>query len=458
VIHILKSSFWNLFGTAIIILSGAVLTLVAPKVLSIEDFGLWRTFLLYSTYAGILHLGIADGFLLNNVAVTRDEVFKSLNRSVPFLLIQQILISAIIFLVLYMFIPNLNMVVIGASVLLFSIAINMRTQFDNFLIITKNFKTSNIVKILDKSIFLIFLFSFLLLAKASYQGIIFFYILSSFLALIVLFIMVRPKMKFSKGMIRNNTQDIKVGSQLLASNVFIILLFNIDSMFVNMFLSLKSFAIFSFAITIIMLINQFAESISQVFFPYLATDLREKLFSVNQLISSSMFGLWVLILQFSYLFIPLINVVFPKYSASENIIVIYLLMSLFTLLIRISQNNMFKVLNAQISFVKIEVIVAVLVVITFLIARGNISLIAVSTVILITRMIWYILNELYLKNSLKFIGMITVGFILYSGIYLAIYFYVQPTYLKFVLFFICALPMYILSVRKLRVRRISPQS
>jgi O-antigen/teichoic acid export membrane protein len=458
VIHILKSSFWNLFGTAIIILSGAVLTLVAPKVLSVEEFGLWRTFLLYSTYAGILHLGIADGFLLNNVAVTRDEVFKGLNRSVPFLLIQQILISAIIFLILYMFIPNLNMVVIGASVLLFSIAINMRTQFDNFLIITKNFKISNIVKILDKSIFLIFLFSFLLLAKASYQGIIFFYILSSFLALIVLFIVVRPKMEFSQGMIRKNIQDIKVGSQLLASNVFIILLFNIDSMFVNMFLSLKSFAVFSFAITIIMLINQFAESISQVFFPYLATDLREKLFSVNQLISGSMFGLWVLILQFSYLFIPLINVVFPKYSESEIIIVIYLLMSLFTLLIRISQNNMFKVLNAQISFVKIEVIVAVLVVITFLIARGNISLIAVSTVILITRMIWYILNELYLKNSLKFIGMITLGFILYSGIYLAIYFYVQPTYLKFVLFFICALPMYIMSVRKLRVRRVSPQS
>lgn len=457
-IHILKSSFWNLFGTAIIILSGAVLTLVAPKVLSIEDFGLWRTFLLYSTYAGILHLGIADGFLLNNVAVNRDEAFKSLNRSVPFLLIQQILISAIIFLILYIFIPNANMVVIGASVLLFSIAINIRTQFDNFLIITKNFKTSNIVKILDKSSFLIFLFGFLLLAKASYQGIIFFYILSSVLALVVLFIVVRPKMEFSHGMISKNIQDIKVGSQLLASNVFIILLFNIDSMFVNMFLSLKSFAIFSFAITIIMLINQFAESISQVFFPYLATDLREKLFSVNQLISGSMFGLWVLILQFSYLFIPLINIVFPKYSASETIIVIYLLMSLFTLLIRISQNNMFKVLNAQIAFVKIEVIVAVLVVITFLIARGNISLIAVSTVILITRMIWYILNELYLKNSLKFIGMITLGFVFYSGIYLAIYFYVQPTYLKFVLFFICALPMYIMSARKLRVKRVSPQA
>jgi O-antigen/teichoic acid export membrane protein len=458
VIHILKSSFWNLFGTAIIILSGAVLTLVAPKVLSIEEFGLWRTFLLYSTYAGILHLGIADGFLLNNVAVSKDEAFKSLNRSVPFLLIQQILISAIIFLVLYIFIPNLNMVVIGAGVLLFSIAINIRTQFDNFLIITKNFKTSNIVKILDKSIFLIFLFAFLLLTKASYQGIIFFYILSSVIALVVLFIVVRPKMDFSQGMIRKNIQDIKVGSQLLSSNVFIILLFNIDSMFVNMFMGLKSFAIFSFAITIIMLINQFAESISQVFFPYLATDLREKLFSVNQIISGSMFGLWVLILQFSYFFIPLINIVFPKYSASEIIIVIYLLMSLFTLLIRISQNNMFKVLNAQIAFVKIEVIVAVLVVITLLIARGNISLTAVSTVILITRMIWYILNELYLKSSLKFIGMITLGFVLYSGIYLTIYFYIQPVYLKFVLFFICALPLYILSVRKLRVKRVSPQS
>lgn len=452
-IPILKSSFWNLFGTGFIVLSGAILTIVAPKFLSIQDFGLWRMFILYSTYAGVLHLGIADGYLLNNVSLSREESFKNLKRSVPFLLLQQISVSLLIFFILFVFVKSDQLIIIGASVLLFSISINIRTQLDNFLIIHKSFKISNIIKVVDKAIFLIFLFALLLFTKVTYREIIFFFILSSVIALFILYIVVKPKIDFSKGLFHKNIKDMKVGSQLLFSNIFIILLFNIDSIFVNMFLGIKSFAIFSFAITIIMLINQFAESISQVFFPYLATDLREKLFDVNQVISKSMFALWILILQFSYLFLPLIKLVFPNYKSSELIIVIYLITSLFTLLIRISQNNMFKVLNKQIVFVKIEVLVVVLVVLFIVFAHQNINLLTISVIILITRLIWYLMNEIYLKTSVKFLWMIVIGFLLYSGIYLAIYFYIQTTYLKFLIFLPITLPIYIIFIVKFQRKR-----
>ncbi|MEH7276442.1 oligosaccharide flippase family protein, partial [Neobacillus vireti] len=305
-IQILKNGFWNLFGTVFIILSGAILTLVAPKILTVEQFGLWRMFILYSTYAGILHLGVADGYLLNNVSKSISNAFNSLRRSMPFLIVQQILISAIIYFILLLYINDKQLLFIAASVLIFSITINLRTLVDNFLIISKDFRRSNIVKIMEKALFLLVLFAFLTFGKISYQLLIGLFIFASLSALIFLIILVKPKIELSKGIVKDNISDIKIGSQLLSSNILIILLFNIDSVFVNMYLGIKSFAIFSFAITIIMLINQFAESISQVLFPYLATDLRNKLFSANIMVVSGMFGLWVLILQFSFLFLPLI--------------------------------------------------------------------------------------------------------------------------------------------------------
>lgn len=458
VVNILKSSFWNLFGTFIVIMSGAVLTFIAPKMLSIEDFGLWRMFILYSTYAGILHLGISDGYMLNNVTLPKNEAFINLKRSLPFLIIQQIIITGTVFLALLVFLKEDRFILIGASVLLFSISINVRTHLDNFLILSKDFKTSNIVKILDKVIFLILLMSFFILDKINYLEIILFYIIASVIGLIIIFLMVKPKLEFTNGIIKKNINDMKVGSQLLFSNIFIILLFNIDSIFVNMVLGIKSFAIFSFAITIIMLINQFAESISQVFFPYLATDLRKKLFSVNELIVTALFGIWLLILQASYLFIPLISIVFPDYASSEIIVLIYLLTSLFTLIIRISQNNLFKVLNSQKAFIKIEMVVFLLALAILFITRDDTSLLIVSIVTLVSRMIWYIMNELYLKNNLRFLLKITLGFVFYCGIYLSIYFYVDPLWLKFCLFFLSALPLYALIVIKLRKSRLNPKS
>ncbi|PLR82604.1 hypothetical protein CVD23_16760 [Bacillus sp. V33-4] len=376
-----------------------------------------------------------------------------MKRSLPFLLVQQIIISAIIFLFLFVFIEEENFLLIGVFVLLFSISINLRTHLDNFLILSKNFKTSNIVKITDKLIFLALLLSFLLFDNITYQEIILFYIFSSLIALVIIFFMVKPGLSFSKDIIQKNIMDMRVGSQLLFSNIFIIVLFNIDSIFVNMYLGIQSFAVFSFAITIIMLINQFAESISQVFFPYLATDLREKLFKVNELITVSLFGIWLVILQTSYLFIPLINLVFPDYADSELVIMIYLLTSLFTLLIRISQNNMFKILNSQRVFIKIEVVILLLVLTALFFVREDSSLLVVSIVTLFSRMIWYIINEFGLKYNLKFLLKIIIGFILYSGIYVSIYFYIDHLLIKFFTFFIIALPLYFMIAVNLRRRK-----
>ena len=44
---------------------GVILAFDIPKFLSVDDFGNWRTFLLYAyPHAGLLHLGVVDGALI----------------------------------------------------------------------------------------------------------------------------------------------------------------------------------------------------------------------------------------------------------------------------------------------------------------------------------------------------------------------------------------------------------
>lgn len=450
VIIILKSSFWNLFGTLIVILSGAVITLVAPKVLSEEDFILFRTFMLYSTYAGLLHLGIADGFLLNNVSLEKKTAFRNLGISLPFIVLQQIVISLLIFLVLLCFVEKESTIFIAAGVLLFSIVLNVRTLIDNYLIIIKEFKLSNIIKILDKVVYMILFFIMIAFLKPTYEQIITYSIIASALALIILIGKVRPRPELGQQFFQRNVSNIKIGSQLLYSNLLIIVLFNIDSVVVNLFLN-KQFGIFSFAITIVMLINSFAESISQVFFPYLATDLKENMFKVNKVIVFAIFGIWLLILQFTYLLVPIIEWVYPNYAGgSIPVLLVYLLMSLFTLVIRVSQNNLYKVKLMQVRFIKIELGVLLFTLVCLGFMYKHLSMLGVALVILAARAIWYLFNEFGIGNKDRSILYLMAGFIVYSGLFILLYMKVEMLWLQFLAFFIMSVPVYFGLVRKMR--------
>src|SRR5215469_10699160 len=51
-------------GTALAALFNTLLIFLIPRLMSVEDFGYWRLFLLYAGYAGLLHVGFLDGQLL----------------------------------------------------------------------------------------------------------------------------------------------------------------------------------------------------------------------------------------------------------------------------------------------------------------------------------------------------------------------------------------------------------
>ena len=60
----LKNIFKVIISNIAAILSGVVVGFLLPKIISVSDYGFYKTFTLYFNYLGVLSLGIIDGIVL----------------------------------------------------------------------------------------------------------------------------------------------------------------------------------------------------------------------------------------------------------------------------------------------------------------------------------------------------------------------------------------------------------
>ena len=82
-------------GTALASVFGTIVIFVIPRLVTVEDFGYWRVFLLYSGYAGFLHLGLVEGALLSWGGKPFRIIRPALRSSLRFIFIQQVALLAI---------------------------------------------------------------------------------------------------------------------------------------------------------------------------------------------------------------------------------------------------------------------------------------------------------------------------------------------------------------------------
>src|SRR5580704_3918906 len=85
--HVLLFTLANLFA----LVGNGVLTFLIPKLLSMESYGYYRLFVLYGSFAGVLHLGLLDGALIRWAARPHARMKAELFPSLAFLLLQHVL-------------------------------------------------------------------------------------------------------------------------------------------------------------------------------------------------------------------------------------------------------------------------------------------------------------------------------------------------------------------------------
>ena len=71
---IIKNISYSFSANLISLLISVFMVMFVPKLLSVNDYGLWQLFLFYFSYLGFLHFGWEDGIYLRYAGNRFDEL------------------------------------------------------------------------------------------------------------------------------------------------------------------------------------------------------------------------------------------------------------------------------------------------------------------------------------------------------------------------------------------------
>jgi len=77
-IDILKNFSYSLASNLISLIISALIVLVIPRIIGVEDYGYWQLYLFYSSYITFLTLGWNDGIYLRYGGEKYDNLDKKL--------------------------------------------------------------------------------------------------------------------------------------------------------------------------------------------------------------------------------------------------------------------------------------------------------------------------------------------------------------------------------------------
>ena len=330
-------------GNLIAIILALITQLIIPKLISVEEFGLYKTFTLFLAYTSLFHFGYKDGLYIwfcNN----RDElkVKKEVFSSVLF--IQQVIVTILLFIVSFFFTGQFKLMI---KLLSFATLFNIGyTFFEAYYQSLKNFKPTVYFKFFKEvSLLLIVIILYKLEYNITAFSLIKAVVFTSFVVVLLYwfyskwnFIRLDKVLKY-----KDEVKKIyKNGFHLLIGNFTHQLSTNIDKLFVSFFFTSQFFGIYAFGATFFVLANVLLTSISTFILPYLFDDKtsgsKNSVLSYNNLILYP-FKLTPIYIIYFFAVIFLVNNYFLEYVDSLKYFTALNLALVLNISISVVQNN-----------------------------------------------------------------------------------------------------------------------
>ena len=71
---IIRNISYSFSANLLSLIVSAIMVMVVPKFLSVDDYGMWQLFLFYFSYLGFFHFGWEDGIYLRYAGKEFDEL------------------------------------------------------------------------------------------------------------------------------------------------------------------------------------------------------------------------------------------------------------------------------------------------------------------------------------------------------------------------------------------------
>ena len=401
VLHIFKIMASNVIS----IFSGIIVGFLLPKILSVENYGLYKTFSLYLTYVGFCSLGIIDGIVLDYGNYDYDKLDKTMFRT--FTKWYGIIHSVFFFIIVAIgvFVNDIDY-----SFIIFMLALNMLANnftgyFQQISQITQRFNEYSVRKILQSisNILLVvglYIYTIIDSNSVSYRSYIILIVTINMLLTIWYFYTYREIVFGDKLSLKETKTQIihlmKIGFPLLFANLCSTLILTLDRQFVNILFDNTTYAIYAFAYNLLSLVTVATSAISMVLYPILKRSSEQKLKTAYkyliEIILIFVFG--ALILYFPL--VSFIDFYLPKYHESLQIFRIIFPGLAISTCITVIMHNYYKTLGKNNLYFKKSILILALSAVTNYTAYclfGTPQ--SISTASIITMVIWYVSSDRY---------------------------------------------------------------
>lgn len=389
------------------LLVGILSTLVVPHILSKYDFGIYRTFYLYTPYAAFLHFGFIDGILLKHSGDTYNDLNKYKFRSYSKIFICTQLILSIVFL-LFAILSNFSMEVKQLMIFfsVYSCIVNIITYYQYISKSILRFTELSLINTFQALCNMFFIIVSVLIVFTKYIKINFEYYITStiFVYGIIMFIYIYKYKELTLGYSYNKKKSfldvikyIKMGISLTVVYQLLTFMINLDNQFILMFFNTVTYSDYAFTYSMALLITTFFGSLSGLLLPYMKRQNESFLIESHDKIISVML-LLVFLLLLTY--IPLryiVIILFHKYVHSLNYAVFIFPGLAYSSIVESFIFNSFLYFKKIKSFFVITIfnifIASFVLFISYLLTHNSYCLSAISVVLLL---VWYVSLETYL--------------------------------------------------------------
>ncbi len=399
-----------MFSNILSVISGIIVGIILPKILTVTDYGNYKTFNLYVAYLGLFTLGITDGIVLDYGGKNYDELNKPFFRTVFKLFFIIELLCSFLIMASAIFFFNGNARYIAISVGLVLLAQNVSNYFQQLSQITQRFKEYSNRNVI-KSVFTILSVFILMLLKK--MNAIYDYRIYIIMILLIQYILMFWYIHTYRNIVFGESQGYSgslqiikrfavTGFPLLFANLCSTLILTIDRQFVNILFTTEIYAVYAFAYNMLALVTVATSAMSVVIYPMLKRT-NERTLSQNYSLMISMILMFVYCALCSYF--PLNSFVkwfLPKYIDSLIIFrIIFPGLSISTA-ITVIMHNYYKTIGESKLFFKKSVIVLIISglanLFAYLLFKNTV---AISVASIITMIFWYVFTEYTLSIKLQ---------------------------------------------------------
>jgi O-antigen/teichoic acid export membrane protein len=247
---------------------------VVPRLVSVETYGVFKLFLLYGGYVGILHFGSLDGALVR----WAKEPSTLVRREFPAVLMTAVVSSgaavALASAVWIFVAPARGLWIVAVALVLYTLATNAITTVQFSMQAERRFRELSALSVLQPALFLAVLLISNATGRVTEQRLLGAYITSTVLTLTVYFVKTRGNVDWRSPSVSDAARLSRVhyrsGVFILLSNLGLNLVLGLDRLFLSTRFSLRDFAIYSFAASIFYGVCLMIQAVSKVVFPYVS--------------------------------------------------------------------------------------------------------------------------------------------------------------------------------------------